>query len=95
MVAKVFPLPIRRRPLGHENERSELIPRASPGRRVHFSVAFGVAAIYPTKPLDTQGAGKSRVARLLAGRFERGACIDADDLLPLVVVWRGSPRTST
>jgi hypothetical protein len=33
----------------------------------------------------TQGAGKSTVARLLAGRFERGACIDADDLLRLVV----------
>src|SRR3954447_5551469 len=33
----------------------------------------------------TQGAGKSTVARLLAGRFERGACIDADDLLRLMV----------
>jgi adenylylsulfate kinase-like enzyme len=33
----------------------------------------------------TQGAGKSTVARALAGRFERGACIDADDLLRLVV----------
>jgi adenylylsulfate kinase-like enzyme len=33
----------------------------------------------------TQGAGKSTVARLLAGRFDRGACIDADDLLRLVV----------
>jgi dephospho-CoA kinase len=33
----------------------------------------------------TQGAGKSTVSRLLAGRFERGVCIDADDLLRLVV----------
>ena len=33
----------------------------------------------------TQGAGKSTVARALAGRFERGACIDADDLLRLIV----------
>jgi adenylylsulfate kinase-like enzyme len=33
----------------------------------------------------TQGAGKSTVARLLAGRFQRGACIDADDLLRLMV----------
>ena len=33
----------------------------------------------------TQGAGKSTVARALAGRFERGVCIDADDLLRLVV----------
>lgn len=33
----------------------------------------------------TQGAGKSTVARLLARRFDRSACIDADDLLRLVV----------
>lgn len=33
----------------------------------------------------TQGAGKSTVARLLAKRFDRGACVDADDLLRLVV----------
>ncbi|HKD41491.1 MAG TPA: hypothetical protein VKB87_14510 [Myxococcaceae bacterium] len=33
----------------------------------------------------TQGAGKSTVARLLAGRFDRSVCIDADDLLRLVV----------
>ena len=33
----------------------------------------------------TQGAGKSTVSRLLAGRFERSVCIDADDLLRLVV----------
>jgi hypothetical protein len=33
----------------------------------------------------TQGAGKSTVARALAGRFEHGACIDADDLLRLIV----------
>ena len=33
----------------------------------------------------TQGAGKSTVARLLATRFDRSACIDADDLLRLVV----------
>lgn len=33
----------------------------------------------------TQGAGKSTVARLLAERFDRGACIDADDLLRIVV----------
>ena len=33
----------------------------------------------------TQGAGKSTVTRLLARRFERAACIDADDLLRLVV----------
>ena len=33
----------------------------------------------------TQGAGKSTVARALARRFERSACIDADDLLRLVV----------
>lgn len=33
----------------------------------------------------TQGAGKSTVARVLAKRFDRGACIDADDLLRLVV----------
>ncbi len=33
----------------------------------------------------TQGAGKSTVARALARRFECGACVDADDLLRLVV----------
>jgi chloramphenicol 3-O-phosphotransferase len=33
----------------------------------------------------TQGSGKSTVARLLAQRFDRGACIDADDLLRMVV----------
>jgi adenylate kinase family enzyme len=33
----------------------------------------------------TQGAGKSTVARLLAKRFDRAACIDADDLIRLVV----------
>jgi hypothetical protein len=33
----------------------------------------------------TQGAGKSTVARLLASRFDRGVCIDADDLLRLIV----------
>jgi adenylylsulfate kinase-like enzyme len=33
----------------------------------------------------TQGAGKSTVARLLAKRFTRGACIDADDLIRLMV----------
>src|SRR5215472_70144 len=33
----------------------------------------------------TQGAGKSTVARLLAGHFDRGVCIDADDLLRLIV----------
>jgi adenylate kinase family enzyme len=33
----------------------------------------------------TQGAGKSTVSRLLAGRFDRSVCIDADDLLKLVV----------
>jgi len=33
----------------------------------------------------TQGAGKSTVSRLLARRFERSVCIDADDLLRLVV----------
>jgi adenylate kinase family enzyme len=33
----------------------------------------------------TQGAGKSTVAHLLATRFDRGVCIDADDLLRLVV----------
>jgi adenylate kinase family enzyme len=33
----------------------------------------------------TQGAGKSTVAHLLAKRFDRSACIDADDLLRLVV----------
>jgi chloramphenicol 3-O-phosphotransferase len=33
----------------------------------------------------TQGSGKSTVARLLAKRFDCGACIDADDLLRMVV----------
>jgi hypothetical protein len=33
----------------------------------------------------TQGAGKSTVARVLAKRFDRGACVDADDLLRMVV----------
>jgi adenylylsulfate kinase-like enzyme len=33
----------------------------------------------------TQGAGKSTVARLLATHFGRCACLDADDLLRLVV----------
>jgi adenylylsulfate kinase-like enzyme len=33
----------------------------------------------------TQGAGKSTVARLMAKHFDRGACVDADDLLRLVV----------
>ena len=36
----------------------------------------------------TQGAGKSTIARLLAERFDRSACIDADDLLRLVVSGR-------
>jgi predicted kinase len=33
----------------------------------------------------TQGAGKSTVARLLAGRFERGAWISADALQQMIV----------
>ena len=33
----------------------------------------------------TQGAGKSTVAHLLAAHFDRSVCIDADDLLRLVV----------
>jgi len=33
----------------------------------------------------TQGAGKSTVSRLLAGRFDRSVCIDVDDLLRLIV----------
>jgi hypothetical protein len=46
----------------------------------------------------TQGAGKSTVARLLAGRFERGAWVSADALQRMIVSggrWPEGPTMST
>jgi predicted kinase len=60
-----------------------LLPRRAPGKVVGVAlfVISGVSA-----------AGKSTVARLLAGRFERGVCVAGDAIREMVVSGRAEMR---